>query len=467
MSKRIKSNPFHKESNRCRYFFPENITEISERFIRYENAEKCVDEISTSLLSKKERITTIVNGSFIFGDFIEAFVIKNKLKIKKMTLSTLSYSENNVDSLKNLMLYGYVDNLNLIVSDYFFGHERANLIPYTYNELDNEHDTFQLAIERTHCKVYIFETYDEKYFVIQGSVNLRSSGNTENFTIEENKTIYTFFDNFLSEIIQRNKTINKSLKFKKSWQADRKSTQEEAGKKQAEAVPAQQKDEETESKHLVLNQQMICHSDEFMFSDKKMSKKIKLTDFSVDENNFNRHTEAGMELLENSIKKVGVIESITVSADDKIISGNARQEKIGVVLGEDVEPIVVETDGRKPVILKRTDIQSGTKQFTEAALLANTTAKKNISLDWDLIQDIAVEEFEIDVLDLGIDVLEFDCSELDNLSENTLREQINSTGQTQLTFVFEKEHKEAIDRYMKLYGKKRLQEEVLKIIQHA
>lgn len=52
-----------------------------------------------------------------------------------------------------------------------------------------------------------------------------------------------------------------------------------------------------------------------------MSKKIKLTDFTPDEKNFNRHTQYGMSLLEKSFENVGVIESVTVSSDDKIIGG--------------------------------------------------------------------------------------------------------------------------------------------------
>jgi hypothetical protein len=135
-----------------------------------------------------------------------------------------------------------------------------------------------------------------------------------------------------------------------------------------------------------------------------MAKKMKLSDFSQDENNFNRHTDEGMALLGKSIAKVGVIESVTVSADDKIISGNARQEKIMAALGGDAEPIVVETDGTRPVILKRTDIKSGSKAFHEAAILANTTAKKNIELDIQLMEEVAVDDFDIDIQDLGVDV---------------------------------------------------------------
>jgi len=141
-----------------------------------------------------------------------------------------------------------------------------------------------------------------------------------------------------------------------------------------------------------------------------------MSSFSKDENNFNKHTDEGMELLKKSVKKVGIIESITVSNDDKIISGNARQEAIESGMGDEVEPIIIETDGTRPVVLKRTDIHSGTKQFHEAALLANTTAKKNIAFDFDLIQEIAVDDFDIDIVELGVDI--FDNLNFDDISKS-------------------------------------------------
>jgi hypothetical protein len=133
-----------------------------------------------------------------------------------------------------------------------------------------------------------------------------------------------------------------------------------------------------------------------------MSKRIKISNISQDKKNFNRHTPQGMELLKKSIEKVGVIESITVSSDDVIISGNARHEIFEKIIGDKAEPVIVETDGTHPIIIKRTDINSGTKQFHEAALLANTTAKQNISLDIDMIQEVAVNEYGIDLIEVGV-----------------------------------------------------------------
>jgi len=133
-----------------------------------------------------------------------------------------------------------------------------------------------------------------------------------------------------------------------------------------------------------------------------MSKKIKLSSLIQDDKNNNKHTAYGMDLLEKSVNKVGIIESITVSNDDKIISGNARHEIIGKNFTK--EALVIETDGTQPIIIKRTDIESDTKQFYEASILANTTSKKNIDFDMEVIDSLAVE-YDIDVVDLGVDIV--------------------------------------------------------------
>jgi len=134
-----------------------------------------------------------------------------------------------------------------------------------------------------------------------------------------------------------------------------------------------------------------------------MSKKIKLSSITPDDKNNNKHTAYGMDLLEKSVNKVGIIESITVSNDDKIISGNARHEVIGKNFTK--EALVIETDGTQPIIIKRTDIESDTKQFYEASILANTTSKKNIDFDMEVIDSLAVE-YDIDVVDLGVDIID-------------------------------------------------------------
>jgi len=198
-----------------RYIKPPRTKEIPEKRLKYQNAEKLAKEIK---LTEGSRYFAIVEGSFIFGDFIEAFIVLNNAHVKEMTISTLSMSQNNVDSLAGLLNGGYIERLNLIISDYFFSHERFGLIKYIYDKLDVD-NKFQLAVASTHCKTCIFETEGGKKVVIHGSANLRSSSNIEQIVIEESKDLYDFNHGYQSKIIDVYKTINKSIRRKKLWNA--------------------------------------------------------------------------------------------------------------------------------------------------------------------------------------------------------------------------------------------------------
>lgn len=196
-----------------RYTKPRIYREISEKQIMYENAVKLAKELR---LNENERVNVIVAGNFIFGDFIEAYVVEHNIHVKKMTISTLSLSANNVDSLANLINGGFVDELNLLLSHYFYANYKHNAIPYIYQVLDID-NKFQLAISGTHCKTCIFETEGGKKIVIHGSANLRSSGNVEQFTIEENKEMYDMHYTYQREVLERYATIQKPIRGKTLW----------------------------------------------------------------------------------------------------------------------------------------------------------------------------------------------------------------------------------------------------------
>lgn len=195
-----------------RYVKPAYCPELQESQLKYRNAEKLANDL---ILDKNQRYFAIIDGSFIFGDFIEALIVNNNLEVDKMIISTLSMSENNVDSLANLLNGDFVKDLDLIVSDYFFSHERNNLIKYAYEELDKD-NKFQMAVVSSHCKLCIFATESLKV-VIHGSANLRSSSNIEQIVIEVNDDLYDFIYEYQSKIVDKYKTINKSIRDSSLW----------------------------------------------------------------------------------------------------------------------------------------------------------------------------------------------------------------------------------------------------------
>lgn len=195
-----------------RYLTPRLETRRSEPTL-YDNAVELARKLR---LSEKTRADVLVNGNFIFGDFIEAYVKTYNIKCRKMTISTLSMSEANVESLRNLLTGHYVDELNLVISVYFYGNYHDSIIPYLYQRLDYE-DRFQLAVAGIHTKTAQFETLGGKKIIMHGSANLRSSQTVEQFTIEENAELYDFYDEAFDNIIEKYHTINKAVRHSALW----------------------------------------------------------------------------------------------------------------------------------------------------------------------------------------------------------------------------------------------------------
>lgn len=201
------------ETEETRYTPPSIIHYANEEFVCYDNAERLAHELK---ITKGMRADCFINGSFIFGDFLEAFLVENKAQAVKCTITTLSLSQENVDSLAGLLNQGYIKELNLIISAYYYANERRTMIPYIYEKLDID-NRFQLAVAGIHTKTIHLQTLGGKYIVMHGSANLRSSANIEQFTIEENEKLYKFYDSHFLNIIEKYATIRKPIRSKLAW----------------------------------------------------------------------------------------------------------------------------------------------------------------------------------------------------------------------------------------------------------
>ena len=115
-------------------------------------------------------------------------------------------------------------------------------------------------------------------------------------------------------------------------------------------------------------------------------KEIKtLDDLTPDGENFNRHTEFGQKLLEDSLRKFGAGRSILVDKDGNIIAGNGVVETAAAIGMEDV--VVVKTDGKKLVVVQRDDLTLDSPEGRELALADNMTALKGIDLDLEKVKE--------------------------------------------------------------------------------
>ncbi len=192
--------------------------QMHQRMIREENASDLVKQIK---LERGMRVHCIVSGNFMFSHFLRALLMDNMVKAKRITITTLSMSQSCIEALKDICDLGYCEKLDLIVSMYFYSHERQSLIPYLYESLDY-HDApyqFQLAVADTHCKTIQIETTGGAKLTVHGSANLRSSGCIEQICIEENAELHDFHNEVADRILETYFTINRGIRGAKLWEA--------------------------------------------------------------------------------------------------------------------------------------------------------------------------------------------------------------------------------------------------------
>ena len=120
-----------------------------------------------------------------------------------------------------------------------------------------------------------------------------------------------------------------------------------------------------------------------------------------DNKNFNKGTQYGDHLMDESLRKFGLGRSILIDKNNRIIAGNKTAEKAADIGFTDV--VVVEVDGNQLVAVKRKDIDLDSAKGRELALADNATGKANLAWDEELIADLSAQ-FNFEPGDWGVDV---------------------------------------------------------------
>ena len=147
----------------------------------------------------------LVSGRFVFGDFIEALCADKNLRPSAVYITTLGMNQDNIDSLVNLVECLGCKKVNLLVSHYFAGTERHNLMPYIYKEFSGR--PMDLAVLQSHCKIALILSRKGD-ILISGSANLSSSNNVEQFIMMHDPVTISFVKRKLDSIMERFKVYS-------------------------------------------------------------------------------------------------------------------------------------------------------------------------------------------------------------------------------------------------------------------
>lgn len=183
--------------------------------VEYEHAINFVRGLD---LSEGHREFAFVSGNFVFGDVLEAMVETRRVEPRSMTVQTLSMSEENIDSLRNVIeMCPALERLRLVLSVYFWGHERrpGQLVPYLYEQLDVDGIDFDCAFASIHTKIVTIETMRGHHVVMDGSANLRSSRNVEQLRVECDSGLYAYVEGFADRVFAAYSTVNRDEPYPK------------------------------------------------------------------------------------------------------------------------------------------------------------------------------------------------------------------------------------------------------------
>lgn len=164
--------------------------------------------------------------------------------------------------------------------------------------------------------------------------------------------------------------------------------------------------------------------------------KTKISGFRPQKQNANRHTQRGLGLLDKSMSDHGFFGAMTSAADGEIFDGSARLETAYERFGEEVEPIIIDADGTRPIIVRRTDIPNADDpRAKKMAIAANRIA--SVDLEWDANILAAIAD-EVDISDMFFD---------EELAAIINQDEEEISGQK------EEEDKEALERSLDNVGK--------------
>lgn len=124
-------------------------------------------------------------------------------------------------------------------------------------------------------------------------------------------------------------------------------------------------------------------------------KRIKLSELLPDRHNANAGTERGQYMVDTSIEQFGAGRSILLDRDNEVIAGNKTLQAL-IDAGYD-ELLVVESDGKTAVAVKRTDMDLDDPSTGARGLAYADNRASEVGLAWDAEQLLADVQAGIDL----------------------------------------------------------------------
>jgi hypothetical protein len=167
------------------------------RFASLQAAAEAVD----TLPEEGEALHVIMSGKYDLMHLLIVLLERFACRCASMRIATLSLSRRNVQEMGALLDAGKVGTLDLLTSDFFRKHD-DDIFAELLMEFGNRGQ--RVAAARSHCKIVTLALDDGRRYTLEGSANLRTNKNLEQFALSQDKELFAFYDSWILDMVTKN-----------------------------------------------------------------------------------------------------------------------------------------------------------------------------------------------------------------------------------------------------------------------
>jgi hypothetical protein len=143
-----------------------------------------------------ESLHALMTGLYDFMTLVGHLITTRPVPCARLRLATLAFSSRNTAELCQLFDAGAVRCVSLLASDFFSKHNKAEWAEAVKEFRARGQD---IAAPRSHCKVTCLEFADGTKLVFEGSANLRTNNNREQFCLVNSAEIHDWHAAWIDE----------------------------------------------------------------------------------------------------------------------------------------------------------------------------------------------------------------------------------------------------------------------------
>jgi hypothetical protein len=159
---------------------------------------KAAEEALDVLPAEGESLHAVMSGFYDLQHLLIVILDRLSSHCAMMRVATLSLSRCNVQEMVTLLDAGKVGRLDLLTSDFFRKHD-DDIFAELVQEFQSRGQ--RVAAARSHCKVVTLALDDGRRYVLEGSPNLRTNRNMEQFCLTCDPELHGFYDAWLDDMV--------------------------------------------------------------------------------------------------------------------------------------------------------------------------------------------------------------------------------------------------------------------------